>query len=515
MSLNSRGLRVAGILVLLGTATAVLSAQQERPYSPVFKNRVVPPPPLLRQSDALQEIWQAFLVSRKAHGGDPVAQHELGVRSMLGRGVEADTVQAAYWFEQASARNMLSSRFNLGILRYHGWGESWNPFTSYEAFLSCAESGMADAQFAVALFYLDNLVVPRDYRRALSWARRAAENGFEPAKEAVPQLEKSIARDTAKIEPGDGTPSEAIPFLSEDAGDTATQRVGDAFVKSVALGGDPELRKSLGLARMLDADLSVDSLRRRGITAAAATGSPEALAVLGRYREKGADGTRDVVQACGYYVRAVRMDWPRAARLLWNLVHQNGVVSEIRTRARKGDNDAQYVWVALLALGYESVLMQEQALLTPEQAVRLLRKGAEQDHLPSLVELGLCAYAGRWMPQNTGEAVRLWKRASALGSREADIRLAVLQVQNPQDSLTLKQAVSTLGQAAEDGSILAEVALGYCYEHGVGVPPRLAESVRLYRIAARRGSQDAYRSLQRLHDAIRPTNPTYRVEDNG
>ncbi len=496
-------------------APLLVAQQQQRPESPVFKSRTIPPPPLLQQSDALYEIWQAFLVSRKANAGDPLAQHELGVRYMLGRGIEADTVKAAFWFFQASEHNMLSSRFNLGILWYHGWGLSWNPFDSYKAFLSCAEAGMNEAQYVVGLSYTENLVVPRNYDHAIAWVRKAAEGGYTPAKEVLPELEKALARQKARTAAGEDSSALPLPlpvFTSQED-DSAAQQATQALLKSVLLGGDPELRRALGLSRMIDQDVAIDSLRLRGIKAAAATGSPEALAVLGRNREKAVGGERDVVEACSYYIRALRMDWPRAAQLLWTLAHEPGVVAEIKTRARRGDQDAQFVWVALMALGHESLLFKEQAILTPSQAIQFLRKSADHGHTASMNELALCFFAGRWVPQDKNEARSLWIRAVGLGSREAEIRLAVVEVQHPSDSLRLATAVDVLEKAAADGSILAEVALAYCYEHGVGVPPRRGEAVRLYRIGARRGSQDAYRALRRLHDDLRPEENRFSLDE--
>ena len=117
------------------------------------------------------------------------------------------------------------------------------------------------------------------------------------------------------------------------------------------------------------------------------------------------------------------------------------------------------------------------------------------------------------MAQDVQEARRLWLGAQALGSREAEIRLAVIEVRQPADSMRLKEAVAALARAADDGSILAEVALAYCYEHGVGVRARQGEAVRLYRIAARRGSQDAFRALRRLHDDLRPKEARFIIEE--
>ena len=118
---------VAVLLLLLlgGTVDLPLYAQQ-KVDSPVFKRRPLPQPPFLQTSDVLEDIWQTFMVSRKANAGDPIAQHELGVRYLLGRGIEADSGMAAYWFGKAAAQSMLAARFNLGILSFNGWGGYFN-----------------------------------------------------------------------------------------------------------------------------------------------------------------------------------------------------------------------------------------------------------------------------------------------------------------------------------------------------------------------------------------------------
>lgn len=93
------------------------------------------------------------------------------------------------------------------------------------------------------------------------------------------------------------------------------------------------------------------------------------------------------------------------------------------------------------------------------------------------------------------------------------VRLAVVTVREEEDTTALRDAVVVLRQAAEDGSILAEMALAFCHERGIGVTPGPSEAVRHYRNAARRGSQDAYRALRRMHDALRPDDKAFRVEE--
>ena len=74
-----------------------------------------------------------------------------------------------------------------------------------------------------------------------------------------------------------------------------------------------------------------------------------------------------------------------------------------------------------------------------------------------------------------------------------------------------KSVFEELLNASENGSLLAQVGLAYCYQNGIGTAPSKGETVNYYRIASQRGSQYAYRELQRLYDEIRPDEIEFSV----
>jgi TPR repeat protein len=506
-------LLVVSLFLLLGSLTDdLLVFAQQKVDSPVFKHPPLPQPPMLKTSDVLEDIWQTFLLSRKANAGDPLAQYELGVRYMIGKGIEADSGKAAYWFSKAAAQNMLSARFNLGILSFNGWGVSWNPFEAFKAFRISAEGDLPEAEYIVGLFYAENMVVPLDYGKSLSWVRKAAAGGDKNAKDALPDLERAAAlwheRRAAGIDS-----LHQVPLVPVASGDTAGMTRAGTLLHSALLGADPDMRRALGLARLLDTDLQVDTVGLNALRAAADVGSPEALALIGRCEEQGVAVVHDDVAALASYVRATRMGSPRASELLLAMLQKPGVLQELKTKARHDDPEAQFAWSALHALGFESILMREQALMTPAQAVQQLKKAAEGGYVPALIELGLWYFSGRWVAADEARAAELWERAAHLGSREAGLRLAAVRLREERDSAATAEDLATVNRGMEDGSVLAEVALGYCREMGRGVPVNVAEAVRLYRVAARRGSLDAYRALRRLHDLLRPPDPEFVIRE--
>jgi len=494
-----------------GTVGPQLQAQQKID-SPVFKRPSLPQPPLLHTSDILDDIWQSFQVSRKAYAGDPIAQHELGVRYMMGKGIEADSGKAAYWFGKAAAHNMLASRFNLGILSFNGWGVNWNPFEAFRAFRIAAEGDMPEAEYILGLFYADNMVVPIDFDKALYWVRKAAASGSRAARESLPDLERSAMRFAARRAADTGIVHQ-VPVLPVGIVDTSGVTGEGMMLHAALLGSDPDMRRALGLSKMLDTDLQVDSMGVQALRRAADVGSPEALALVGKCAEQGLGVPRDDISAIAAYVRAARMGSPRAGELLNAILAKPGVVQALKTRARRDEPEAMCAWSALHALGFTGALSQAQALLTPAQAVQLLKKAADRDHVPALIELGLWYFTGRWVGTDASHAQELWEKAAALGSREAELRLAAIRLRAEQDSAGVARDLATVLRGMEDGSVLAEVALGYCYESGRGMSPRIAEAVRLYRVAARRGSLDAYRALRRLHDERRPPDAEFVIRE--
>lgn len=507
-----RALFCAAALIVCAAA----ACGQTAPTSPVFKKYRPPanPPPLIEPSDALFQIWQTFLVTRKANAGDMLAQHELGLRYLFGKGTAPDTAKAAYWTKKAAAQGYVPARFNEGILDYHGWGVPWDPFSAYRDFRYCAERKMPEAEFAMAQFLTEDLVVPRNDEAAIAWVRSAADSGYAPAKEVLSRLERQRSIRSAEDSlHASGTPSNpGLVFLDIPADTSATTNDSLLLREAIRTAG-PALKRALGMTKMLEGELQTDSSTMAGVRQAAAAGSPEALTLLGRACEKGTGVPRDAVKACAYYVRAIRVDSPRAGELLWNLLQEKGTVAQITAAAAAGNPEARFAWAGISALGLDSPLLQAKAYITPAQAFQMLVKSADDGFLPSRVEEGLCYYAGRWIPRNMEKAVAAWRDAAQRGSLDAQVRLVLTSLRASGDTAGRGSATALLASAAEQGSVLAEFGLGYCYETGTGVAPRNAEAARYYRAASVRGSQDAYRALRRMHDAVRPDDAEFKMPD--
>ena len=521
MQIRSRAL----CLTILGAVSCFSSLHaQKHPNSPVFKDyQTSPLTSFLERSDVTYQLWQGFMLVREANGGDALAQHELGIRYLTGRGFTADTTKGAYWIQKAADQHLITARYNFGILLYNGWGVQWNPFDAYGNFRDCAEKKMPEAEFVLGQFYGDNLVVPRNWETAYAWVKGAADAGYEPAKEALPEFARRVPKQlldssstTTKRGSKDSTSqssAQALGLVFLDFDEDTTSRHADdlTLLKDLLRSGNEDVRNVLGLSDTSNGKIDVDSTGIQTILKAAEAGSPEALTILGRCYEKGMGVKKNLVLAASTYVRAIRLDSPRASELLWKLFQEKQFADRIVKEATSDDPDAQYAWAGMLALGFNPGMVHPEAQLTEEQALHMLESAADRNHPQAMVELGLCYYAGRWVHQDRGRALNLWRRAADRGSREAELRLAVTSVREDQDSATVHTSVAFLMHAALEGSVLAEVALAYCYKNGRGVGENKGKAAKLYREGAQRGSQDAFRSLKRMHDEIRPEEEEFRI----
>lgn len=502
-------------LLLILSGSPLLRAQEKSGGSPVFRSYRPPPDaPPVQESDALRQIWYAFLCARKANAGDVMAQQELAVRYLYGKGLERDTVKAAYWMMKAAEGGMTTAKFDVAIMAFHGMGMAWDPFLSYRYLVETASQDMPEAEFFLASLLTENLVVPRDWSKAYYWMKKAADAGYKPAKDVLPEIaerraealaasavpSKSSSKTTSSL-----LPASTLPVLLDFPGDST--KPGGKSLGELVKGAGEDLRAALGLSARLDSSkLNVDSVTLGQLVRAADAGSPEALTVLGRCSESGLDTRKDSVAAAAYYVRAIRLDAPKAPRLLLAILEQQSFQAHLKARSAKGDAVADFVWATLTALGFDNII-------TPSQAVQMLKKSVDGGYTPAIVEMGLWYYSGKWVEQDKERAASLWRQAVQKGSRDAEVRLAVTTLREDGEARDDSAAVSLLYRAVPEGSILAQVGLGYCYEKGIAVRTNIAEAAHWYRAGAARGSQDAYRALQRLYDSIRPEKKEFEIEE--
>ena len=499
---------------------------QNRDSSLAFKkNQPNNNPFFFYHPDLSYQLWQHFNLIKEANDGNALAQHELGIRYIAGQGFPADTVKAAYWIGRAAKQNLPGACYNYGILLNNGWGIKWNPFKAFEYFLKAANNDMPQAEYIIGVSYIDNLLVERDWNKAYNWIKKSANNGFKPAVETLKELKKNISFsnvDTSdntfnKIKRDSSNNSNQLSSgnaLSSGNGlvfidfNTVNDTVGDisnkTILKDILHPGNEGLADAMHLNEKKDTTLVFDSTSIETLVKFANAGSPEALTLLGRLYELGVHFPKNLIEAAVYYIRAIQLNSPRSPILLWKMVKENNFYDDLKKQTDNKNPAAMFAWYGLFTLGYNIQIVESDAL-------KLLKNSAALNFIPALNELGLDYYTGKFVKKSQPNAISVWQIAENLGSSEAKLRIAIANINRSIIPIDYKNYLTEIETAMNEGSVLAQATLAYCYQKGIGTDTSIPVAVKYYRLAAQRGSQFAFNQLKGLYNSIRPDNKEFQL----
>ena len=114
-----------------------------------------------------------------AEQNDPNAQNNLGFMYEKGDGVEKDYKQAINWYQKAAEQGLSDGQVSLGTMHYNGVGVKRNRRKAVKLYRKAAEQGNAYGQRNLGLMYeLHQGGLQLDYPKALSWYKKAKENGY-------------------------------------------------------------------------------------------------------------------------------------------------------------------------------------------------------------------------------------------------------------------------------------------------------------------------------------------------
>jgi uncharacterized protein len=529
------------LLCILAPWPAEVCAQVY-PDSPVFRDYRPESRRRTTTGEGLRRQINVFLLERDAAGGDPLAQHELGVRLLTGNGLPADTVRSAYWMRRAAEGLLAPAMYNYALLLYNGWGTEWNPFEAYRLFREAAEQGMTEAQYVTGIFFTDDLVLRQNWDSAWTWISHAAEAGYQPAVRARAEIAdrghvRLSADSTLMTQKPEKTEDETVgnesslaawtPVLLDFQRTTQVEQLSTALlVEEVLATRVFESDDTLLLRTLQEAHPAAEALEL--LQRMAAWTNPEAMVLLGRLHEEGrmADEASDTypsgdaraaglpelyhqLAAAELYISALYLEAVRAPALLTQLLRDGKLAGYLHESAWAGNVRAQFVLGGLKALGIET-------RLSDAQALDLLERAAAAGHGDALLHLGISHAQGRWVDADRRHAWTLWQDAAAGGNTEAVLRLAAATVLAAAGGaadapMRVPEALRILEKAKQWGSLFAEVAIAASYEHGVGRSANPGVAVRSYRDCAVRGSQTAWLALLRMHDARRPADPLFRT----
>ncbi|NNJ54064.1 MAG: sel1 repeat family protein [Ignavibacteriaceae bacterium] len=501
---------------------SVITYAQDTTESLAFKNKQPrQSAPYFYRPELAYQIWQKFKLTQEANAGDILAQHELGLRYLMGEGLPADTTQAVYWIRKAAEKNLTSAKYNYAILLINGIGVEWDPFVAFNYFISAAEDGMVQAQYVVGVLHTDNLTVPRNWDLAYYWIKKSADGEYEPAQEIISELEPRVSRSIVdSLLSSEETGEETKPV--SDPTENLTSSLGLVFIDFDALSDSVvEITDSMLIAdlQIIGADSVVQELKSDSLKSLAEfvtakrleilfsladNGSPEAQTLLGRLYEKGIYFNKNLLDAASLYYRALRNDSPKATQLFWKLSQQQQFFNLVQNESENENPIAKFVWYGLTSLNFDYRIV-------ISDAINLLEESAEQFYLPAMMEEGLNSYTGRFGNFDPANGINIWRTAAQLGSKEAEIRLAASYLFDSIISTDKQKNFKSLLKAAKEGSLFAMVSVGLCYKDNIGTKKSLPEAVHYLRLASQRGSQFAYEELLRIYDDIRPNDAQFNT----
>jgi TPR repeat protein len=467
-----------------------------RTYYPVIE---------VRESEVTSRLWEGFQLIRSANAGDAEAMHTLAIRYLTGKGITADTVKAFDMLQRSADKGYMLALYNLGVFHHNGWGVEWNPFKAFTYFRSSAESGNRDGAYAYALYFTENLTVKKDLPAALYWMKKADSAGNRNAREVVEEIERMMARpslDSSLVITSLNAATQQAPSFTPlfDLEEGAEHDARSGYVLT-------EVVKALSpqwQARINALPIQRDSVIIAMLQQHAEWGVPEEFAVLGHCYANGIGVKRDSAKAVLAYLRSARLESRRAPALLNALIGNVKLIERIKQRAASGDREELFTVVSL-------TLTELIKFRKNESIVMFLEQSAKQGYLPAMTELGSVYFSGQAVQRDQEKAFGYWDDAIKNGSGEAMVKKASAVLLTGSRTIPQDSAVRMIEQGVLEGSLAAQVTLGFCYETGKGVKRKNGEAVRLYRTALQRGSSTAYASLLRIYNDLRPEGKEFQI----
>ncbi len=111
----------------------------------------------------------------------------MGVRYLLGQGVEQSDQKAFGYFSQAANNGDAFAQNEIAYMYAAGKGTPRDYTKSIYWYTKAAEQGLASAQYNLGLMYLRGLGTTPNKEIAMQWFQKSAAHGFEPARLAIQQ----------------------------------------------------------------------------------------------------------------------------------------------------------------------------------------------------------------------------------------------------------------------------------------------------------------------------------------
>lgn len=239
-------------------------------------------------------VQSAYWFKKAADQGDAGAQNELGYLYTWALGVPRDDAQAFKWFARAAGQGYEQAKLNMAVMYMRGIGVARDPRFATDLLTELAKRGSARAQDYLGMMYLDGIGVPQDRRVAEEWFSKSAKGKSPEGEFAMGNLysvEGDHEHDFAKAE----------KYLRESA---HAGYVPAMYALGVLQVKHPEIaQKKPGEALAL-------------LERAAEAGTWQSSAALGTLARDGRGRPRDIAEAFRWFAIAVRQGGTEADALM-------------------------------------------------------------------------------------------------------------------------------------------------------------------------------------------------------
>ena len=163
--------------------------EQKEPSTAVRPPTENPPPPISNTNKEFDSMLS------QATQGDKFAQLVVGHMYEEGIGVAKSDHEAIKWYTRAAEQKLPKAQFLLGTMYEKGQGIQKDYIESFKWYYRAAEQGYGAAQVSVAEAYVYGKGVPKDqYKEAIKWLEKAANQGVPGARDAVNHLKGVLAK---------------------------------------------------------------------------------------------------------------------------------------------------------------------------------------------------------------------------------------------------------------------------------------------------------------------------------
>jgi uncharacterized protein len=464
---------------------------------------------------------------KAAEQGDADAQYELGQAYRCGKGVDQDFFEAFKWFHKAAEQGYVVAQRLLGYCYLDGKGCEKNEEKSFKWFLKAAEQGDTWGQAHTGTMYIDGAGVEKNDAEGILWLKQSAEQenpyaqyvlagcfrekiGVKHYDEALKWLNKSVAQ---------GFPAAQYLLGTWNAEEGFNQDIDRAIplYQLAAEKGHPNACYALGKLMWIGHGVAQDFNRgARLLAQAAAEDVVDAQVLLGLFFETRVGGKQDHELAIDLLSKAAKAGHEGANNYL-ELLENNGELqctAYYRQHlddlsgdgsARGKDADTLFLKGWNCQYGVDQDIARAAQYYT--QALELHYHELAEEQLMVYVALMSTTSPGgglyvEWdeIPEGYSRGYQARLRADALLAKDSvknlesacnDYACAVWDSYRVGGSRAFLDNIDAIRQFAEDGGVVAQVLLGYCYWRGDGVEPCMQEAIRWFDMAVDHGDSTA------------------------